>query len=50
MYVGLRQLDTGTGVYDITGALGESMDLSDEGAGSPSPEGSLLCSQYSGDS
>ena len=28
VYVGLRQLDTGTGVYDITGALGESMDLS----------------------
>ena len=23
-----EELDTGTGVYDITGALGESMDLS----------------------
>lgn len=25
--VGLRQLDSGTGVFDITGALEESMDL-----------------------
>lgn len=27
VYVGLRQLDTGTGMYDITGALGESLDI-----------------------
>lgn len=27
VYVGLRQLDSGTGVYDIAGALEESLDM-----------------------
>lgn len=47
--LGLRQLDSGSGVYDIAGSLEESMENAwAHSAHSAASQGDLLCSGYSG--